>query len=446
MKYANFCDTGRCNINIGDYLQFLATNHLYFLMGVPDDEVVYLGFKDLANYDGAEVVFPFCYSIIDFVMDGKITISEKIKPVFFAVTLSTVDNFLDLDVFLGDCWNSTYLKHHSPIGCRDEKTYDALIRHGIPAYINGCMTAIFPKYTGVPGKSVLFVDAPKSLLPFIPEHLLGDCEFSTQQYHFQEYEIKEYREVFEFVNSKYSYYSKTARLVITSRLHVALPLAAYGIPVVLAKENIDGRFSFIEKYLKIFNPESYDDINWTPEAPDFEDTKKLLIEHALGRIQNNTDKTDLEKLEQKLTGFFRSRTIACDYKESHTTTHKNGYKFDEYADEYWNHEMPIKYALWGASENNADYWKNHIESKYPNAELAAVFDSFREGELFGFPYQHPDKIINYNNIYAIVCSVGAVEAAIKLFKKLGIGESRYCITSDSFISDFDIHEKRAMLK
>ena len=116
MKYANFCDTGRNNINIGDYLQFLATDYLYSLLDISPDEIVYLGFKELENYNGEEVVFPFCYSIIDFVVNGKIAISEKIKPVFFCVTLSTIDKFMDLDEFLSDEYNFKYLLEHSPVG------------------------------------------------------------------------------------------------------------------------------------------------------------------------------------------------------------------------------------------------------------------------------------------------------------------------------------------
>nr|WP_314462288.1 hypothetical protein [uncultured Clostridium sp.] len=442
MKYANFCDTGRNNINIGDYLQFLATDYLYSLLDISPDEIVYLGFKELENYNGEEVIFPFCYSIIDFVVNGKIAISEKIKPVFFCVTLSTIDKFMDLDEFLSDEYNFKYLLKHSPVGCRDEITYNILTKYSIPAYINGCMTAVFPKYSGDTGKKVIFVDAPKDLLPLIPDALLNDCEFSTQQYHFSDSDITDYRKIFNFVNTKYDFYKKNAKIAITSRLHVALPLAAYGIPVVLAKDNVDGRFSFIEKYISIYDKDNYYKIDWNPSVQDFEGVKELLIRHALGRIQNNIDKVVLERMEQELTDFFKQRTITTEYRESHKITHKNGHKFDEYAEEFWNKNAPIKYALWGVSENNSLYWKNHIESNYPNAKLVAVFDSFREGELFGLKYQHPKKITEYVDVCVIVCSVGAGGAAVQLFKKFNVDKSQYCVTSDCFITENDIRKVR----
>ena len=440
MKFANFCDTGRQNINIGDYFQFMATRHLYRLMGIAEDEIVYLGFKDLAGYDGEEVVFPFCYSIIDFIDDGKIAISEKIKPVFFSVTLSTVDRFIDLDVFISDAYNHTYLLGHSPVGCRDEKTYDLLIRHNIPAYINGCMTAIFPKYEGVPGQRVLFADAPRSLLPFIPESMLDDYVLTTQQYHFHEPDIKNYHKIFSFVDSRYDAYQQIARIAVTSRLHVALPMAAFGIPVILAKDKIDGRFSFIEAYLPVYDRDNYDKINWKPCIPDMKEIKELLIRHAIGRITKNEDQSELETMEKQLTAFFQSRKQETVYENSHIITHKNGYRFDEFAIKNWKSNECVNYALWGASENNAEYWKNYIEAHYPKARLTAVFDSFRSGKLFDLPYQHPDKINDYPEVYIIVCSVGAAGAAVKLFKSLNIDEKRYCITSDSFILEEDIDE------
>lgn len=441
MKYANFSTLGRTSVNIGDYLQFMATDYLFSLMGIDDNQVIRIGFDEVEAYDGEDVILPFCYSFIYFVKSGRISISNKIRPIFLAVTLSTIDRFMDLDEFFGNGYNRSYFLKYAPLGCRDEFTYNIFTKYNIPAYINGCMTAIFPKYSGHLGEKVFFVDAPKSLLPFIPDYLLDECEFSKQQYYFNQSDIMDYHKIFEFVYSKYSYYKQTARLAVTSRLHVALPLTAFGIPVILAKDNVDGRFSFIENYLPIYSRENYDKIDWTLSAPDFEGVKKLLISHALGRIQNNVCKTELEKMEQNLTHFFKSRIITCEYKDSHSITHRNGDRFNTYATQVWSPDRPIKYALWGASENNAVYWKNHIESKYPRAQLAAVFDSFKKGKLFGLPYQNPEKIVDYSDIYIIVCSVGVAEAALTFFKDIHMDKSRYCVTSDCFITSADIEER-----
>lgn len=441
MKYANFKDTGRTSVNIGDYLQFIAAEYLLRLMNVPEDDIVHLGFRDLAQYDGEPVVFPFCYSIIDFVSGGKISISPKIKPAFFAVTLSTVDKFMDVDQFLEDKYNYAYLIEHGPIGCRDEVTYDMLKRHGIPAYINGCMTAILPKNTDCSGDKVLFVDAPKALLPYIPDALLKNCTFSTQQYYFMPSDVEDYTAMFAFVANKYKNYQEIAKIAVTSRLHVALPLTAFGIPVVLAKDSVDGRFSFIEKYLPVYGKERYEEINWTPSVPDIEQIKNLLITHALGRIQGSLSESELRRMEQELTYSFQMRAVRSEYQSSYAATHTNGQRFDEYARKYWKADQPIKYAFWGISENNLGYWTNHIETRYPRAELTMLFDSFREGRLLGIPYQKPEKIIQYSDIHVIVCSVGAAQAAQKLFNLWNLNPKQYCIVSDCFIQKDDVRRE-----
>lgn len=437
MKFANFKDTARLSVNMGDYLQFIAADYLLHLMNVPPKDIMYLGFQDVAQYEGEEVTFPFCYSIIDFVSNGKIAISEKINPCFFSVTLSTVDKFMDLDEFLEDKDNFEYLTTHSPIGCRDEITYNILTKYHIPAYINGCMTAILPKYTGSPGENVLFVDAPKTLLPHIPASFFDCCEFSTQQYYFNWSDIENYKEMFKFVKGKYRHYVQTAKLAVTSRLHVALPLTAFGIPVILAKDSVDGRFSFIEKYLPIYSRGQYSKIDWMPEVPNLEPIKRLLIDHAVGRLSNSRSEAELLKMEQELTVLFQSRKIENIYRPSHDVTHENGNVFDVYAERYWEDDVPIKYAFWGVSKNNFEYWKRHIEVNYPRAELVAIFDSFQEGELFGFPYQRPEKIIDYPDVHIIVCSVGAAQSAQYLFRLWKLDPRKYCITADCFITKED---------
>lgn len=441
MKYANFKNAGRCRVNIGDYLQFIVTDYLLELMKVPQWEIVYLGFDELADYNGEEVTFPFCYSIIDFVYEGRIAISDKIKPVFLAVTLSTVDKFMDVNEFLKDTFNKEYLTKYGPIGCRDEITYNMLTEHDIPAYINGCMTAIFPRRKNLMGDKVMFVDAPETVLPFVPRNLLNKCEFFSQQYYFEEKDIYDYRKMFKFVKEQYEYYINTARFIITSRLHVALPLTAVGIPVVLTKDNVDGRFSFIEKYLPIYDKAHYSEINWNPELPNLDEIRDLLITHALTRLQFNNNENNLFLMEQRLTNYFKSRTVILKYKQSHCVTHNNGEQFDKYAAIYWDKNKPIKYAFWGISENNYSYWKNHIQKNYPKAQLVTIFDSYRTGKFLNIPIQHPVKIAEYPDICIIVCSVGAAQAAKKMFMTLKCNQSRYCITSDCFISEYDVKKK-----
>ncbi|MBP2662123.1 MAG: polysaccharide pyruvyl transferase family protein [Firmicutes bacterium] len=441
MRYANFCDVGRTSVNIGDYLQFLAIAYLYEQMGIQERDIHYIGLRDIIDYDGEDIVLPINFSINNCIINGKIAISPRITPVFLAVLLPTLDSYLDIDRFLQDEHNHAYFLRYAPIGCRDEVSYHYFKRHGIPAYINGCLTAVFPKCKEPADGSVIFADAPKSVLPWIPTQILdSDVLFTTQQYVFHEDEIKDYKNLFRFVKSKYEFYQKKARLIITSRLHVALPCTAFGIPVVLVKDKVDTRFSFIEKYIPIYNREHYQNINWFPAVPDIEPIKKKLINFAIERIKAAEAAAVCANNGSLLTSLFEAREKRLNYEDPHVVTHKNAYRFEEYAEKYWKNKNgeTIRYALWGASTNNADYWKNLIETKFPNAKLTAVFDRHRKEQLLGLPISSPDTLKDMDDICVIVCAVGATGDALALFQELGLDKSRYCIVADCFVTQDDI--------
>ena len=65
----------------------------------------------------------------------------------------------------------------------------------------------------------------------------------------------------------------TAKLVVTSRLHIASPCLAMGIPVILAKKHFGDRFGFIDCFLPTYTPEKYNDIDWSPSPINFEEEK-----------------------------------------------------------------------------------------------------------------------------------------------------------------------------
>lgn len=57
-------------------------------------------------------------------------------------------------------------------------------------------------------------------------------------------------------------YSK-ARLVVTSRLHCALPCVALGTPVIFVpKDKNDIRFKGYNEFLNIYSPEDLQKIDW----------------------------------------------------------------------------------------------------------------------------------------------------------------------------------------
>ena len=130
--------------------------------------------------------------------------------------------------------SAPYLQAHAPIGARDTKTLEFFQKHGIHSFFSACMTMTLGLQR-LPSKqqpqSVLIIDAPEleELRGVVPADILANATFLTQdlvgpmadssisRYFFSFYRLLRY---------------PGAKLIITARLHVALPAVALGTPVV----------------------------------------------------------------------------------------------------------------------------------------------------------------------------------------------------------------------
>lgn len=152
-----------------------------------------------------------------------------------------------------------WFKEHAPIGCRDEFTREALHTAGIETYLSGCLTTTFENKYGPRGEDIYFADvlfrvpgwstSARTPREFLKAVLSGDIVkvntrnrllseiFSSQiieqgkvisHYHPARHSEKERFAVAESLLHKYA----TAKLVVTSRLHCALPCLAFGTPVI----------------------------------------------------------------------------------------------------------------------------------------------------------------------------------------------------------------------
>ena len=55
---------------------------------------------------------------------------------------------------------------------------------------------------------------------------------------------------------------------------------ALGIPVILCREAMDPRFSFLSTIMPIYTPENFDRIDWNPPAVDLGPIRQRLLELA----------------------------------------------------------------------------------------------------------------------------------------------------------------------
>lgn len=258
-------------INLGDYVQstaakqffpavnaFIPRDHMNAYKGDPVKMIMNAWYMDLPeNFPPSAEVNPLYVSI-----HINSTIAEKI------FTPNSIAHF----------------KKFEPIGCRDFYTRDMLRSKGIDAYYSGCMTLTLgetykrdnitddvyfidvmydsmslPELIKQPlrfGKRILngrafeFSHRKKVLTKYFDEELLSKAKFETQ--------------ILPYISAKDGFkladdFLKrlaNAKLVVTSRIHTALPCLAMGTPVIFVNGGFknkvdncrfDGLFDFFNR-------------------------------------------------------------------------------------------------------------------------------------------------------------------------------------------------------
>jgi len=259
--------------NIGDYIQSLAVKQ--FFCG---REYILVNREHLDDYYGDEI--KLCMNGWFMHNPEHWPPSSQIHPLFVAFHLnSTVDAYLLSDKSV------QYFKKYEPIGCRDFRTEQVLKEKGVRSYFSGCMTltlGFLKKYGKVRSDNIYFTDvyfttikSPFKYLKcirYLLFHLdiikkisskIGDSSTKFvnilralsfyEQYSsvfsddllgkaiFIKHEISS--DGFATDEDKFVYAEKLldlyadAKLVVTSRIHCALPCLALETPVIYADKN-----------------------------------------------------------------------------------------------------------------------------------------------------------------------------------------------------------------
>lgn len=253
-------DENKRTFNIGDYIQSLAARQ--FLPKVEG----YINREKLAQYKGEDTKL---------IMNGWFTHnttnwvpSSSIDPILISFH---INNTAALNILNEKGVN--FLKSKQPIGCRDHFTINLLKEKGIDAYFSGCLTLTLDNYRvsdsergediyivdplyGFPNKKRIFYDY-KSIIRGVQSgeilklnekqkymNKIFTKEFlEKSQYIEQELPAKTYSEDEKFLMAeKLLHRYARAKLVVTSRIHCALPCLAMGTPVIY----LNGFDSFVD--------------------------------------------------------------------------------------------------------------------------------------------------------------------------------------------------------
>ncbi|PQJ16237.1 polysaccharide pyruvyl transferase family protein [Aureicoccus marinus] len=294
MKYALF-EHKQSNlglVNIGDHIQSCAAEQ--FLPHV--DFYVERDHLNNPDYDKALVI-----------MNGWFTDAPhnwppnpNLDPLFVSFHLQPTS----AAIILEKPENIDYLKKHQPIGCRDYRTVELLKNKGIEAYFSFCLTTTLDekyKYTEGNREGIYMVDPlygyDKNLLSkisfaealkglslsrlkkliklkdyfkkdkakiedYVPSSIIDKAE-SVEHYVDSKQSTDELYRIARSILKKYA----KAELVITSRIHCALPCLALGTPVLFVMEGLTdekqhmSRFRGILDHINILTTQSKAELN-----------------------------------------------------------------------------------------------------------------------------------------------------------------------------------------
>lgn len=410
--------------NIGDAAQMIAIENIYKQMGIDLKDVIYIDYYDMETYSGEYVLVPVNLLITrDPGNKSFLNFSQKIIPVFLGVSFG---NFS-----LGE-QQLEALRNYQPIGCRDQRSMELLRKHGIEAYVNGCLALTLP--SRVPSEKgqdkIVFVDVPKGVLQYIPDDIKKDIVFVDQ-------ELVGSADVFgdktlkEYTHQIIDYYAREAKMIVTSRFHGAVIAMALGIPLIVTLERYHYRFNWIRKYIPTFYTEdNFSEINWNPETIDLTDIKKRMLDIAIQRIQEAYKRNDLIYVQSEA---MESIHQADDF-EQEVHCYADALSF---IDNKWNRTDNFSYAIWGINDN-AEQIYQHITNNYPNAQLRHAYDMYRTIDFHGVTTEFPQSFDKSDFIF--VAPYIASQTAPHYFKEHGVSPDRYFLCKRAFIGESDLSE------
>lgn len=256
------------DVNVGDYIQSISAAQ--YITSKYQSRIL-INRDSLKYYNGSPV---------DMIMNGWYFIHEKnevfsnkINPIFVAFHINNINEVNNKTI--------EYLKKSEPIGCRDHYTERFLISKGVKAYFSGCLTTTLDlKYKvddRMRNNDIIFCDykfgyngeIDKRLRDVLSSYNLDNITHITHSMskdtsHFQRFKAA------DDILKKYA----KAKLVVTTRIHCALPCLALGTPVILVNSYYDfRRYDGLYELLNTIGPDNSG--NWSNKI-NFDSDHKIV--------------------------------------------------------------------------------------------------------------------------------------------------------------------------
>ena len=294
--------------NLGDYIQSIAAKQW-----IQTQEVLALDREELHTYSGPKVNL-----IMNgwFMEDGSHwPPSSQIRPLFLSFHLNPTAQKAMLTPE-----GIAYFKKHQPIGCRDRHTERIMIDLGIQAYFSGCLTLGLNRSSFVSlnkqRKGIVVISPLERLLPEKKDFrwtkkkpflhvLIQLLKYPIKQIKYKQ-AIKRVHQFLEVQDEEVTWHSQlidtenhseehriqaaikqlhilaNAKLVITSRIHSALPAVAFETPVLFLSDGLEhpnqkSRLEGMETFFPILN--SRELYKWKKTFPKARNKHLPLVGH-----------------------------------------------------------------------------------------------------------------------------------------------------------------------
>lgn len=411
VRNKSFEDKQNAIANVGESIQSVVLQQIYEKCGVEEDSIIKINQCDVKNYQGEDIILPLRLPLSKENVDEYLPLNSAIHPFFISLHLHD-------DIFENRPDLIEYFLKYQPIGCRDEISCEYFRSNGIESYIMGCYTLMFPQRekTELQNK-IVCVDTSSRLNEVIPSDIKGNIIRKTHAIPYLEYPVSPQEDDrLEQIAAEYvDFYRNEAKLVITSRLHAAAPCIAMGIPVILASDNVDFRYAWIDRFLPIYQASDYNYIQWNPDIVDISLVRKSLFEIFDGII--NYKKMPVKSL-QRLDEYYRSRNKTEYYKMFRQ-------KLMDMYERY--HDREFTYAIWGAG-NHSLFVYELMKEIYPKAKLLVVIDKYKTGSKFGVPIIRSDELAKYNVEHVCISTKPGTPEAVEECGRIWGNESEFHYT------------------
>ncbi|MAS94944.1 MAG: hypothetical protein CMO55_17240 [Verrucomicrobiales bacterium] len=263
--------------NIGDDFQS------YVLARYLGEKAAFVWRDGAANYKG---------EVTDLIVNGFVTrealpIHESVRPLFLA-------GWFD-PMLLSDSDKVAFLSSHEPIGCRDTDSLERCRAAGLQSSFTGCPTILCePIEEEVPG-SILMVDVDPRLFQSGNPHyrvqtqIAGSVQWGTNVVDFTLSQEERVREC-----ARRHRWMSRAELVITSRIHIALPALGMGKAVIFVQDHItiEGRLTALPPQVRQVLPDACPELSLDPEKHrydirEYREHVKRTIEERCGHLRKD---------------------------------------------------------------------------------------------------------------------------------------------------------------